>query len=71
MAPTHITVKTVTGRLGPHPSYIEVAKPYIFENGIHECLSTSGGAETRDDKARLEGVAYIDSVRRKLHLYAA
>ena len=68
MAPIHITVKTVTGRLGPHPSYIEVAKPYIFENSIHEALTAGGVAETRDDKARLEGIAWIDSVRRALHL---
>ena len=68
MSPTH-TVKTADGRPGPHPSYIEVAKPFIFENKIHECLTVSGLAESRDDKIRLEGVSWIDSVRKALHLY--
>ena len=68
MAPAH-TVRTADGRLGPHPSYIEVAKPFVFENKIQECLVTSGLAESRDDKIRLEGISWIDSVRKALHLY--
>lgn len=68
MAPAHITVKTADGKLGPHPSYIEVAKPFIFENRIIECLTTGGLSETRDDKIRLEGITWIDNVRRALHL---
>lgn len=53
---------------GPHPSYIQIAKPYIFESKIHECLLVAGVSETRDDSIRLQAVTWIDSVRRALHL---
>ena len=68
MAPSDMSVKTADGRTAPHPSYIEVAKPFIFEPTIHECLTSSGLPENRDDKIRLEGISWIDSVRKALHL---
>lgn len=69
MVPTDTSVKMADGRHGPHPSYIEVAKPFIFETRIRECLTSNGLAESRDDKVRLEGISWIDSVRKSLHLY--
>ena len=68
MAPVDTSVKMADGRQGPHPSYIEVAKPFIFETKIHQCLTASGLAESRDDKIRLEGISWIDNVRKALHL---
>ena len=68
MAPPDMSVKTADGRIAPHPSYIEVAKPFIFEQNIRECLTVGGLPENRDDKIRLEGITWIDSVRKALHL---
>ncbi|KAI9841532.1 MAG: RNA polymerase II C-terminal domain kinase beta subunit [Sclerophora amabilis] len=53
---------------GPHPSYIQVAKPFIFEWKIEECLTTTGANEVREDNFRIQGVAWIDSVRKALQL---
>ncbi|KAL8946911.1 MAG: hypothetical protein Q9222_006756 [Ikaeria aurantiellina] len=53
---------------GPHPSYIQIAKPYIFESKIQECMLSAGVTEARDDSIRLQAVAWIDSVRRAMHL---
>jgi len=53
---------------GPHPAYIQVAKPYVFEQEIQECMKQNGTTETKEDSQRLQGVAWIDSVRRALQL---
>jgi hypothetical protein len=55
-------------RTGPPPSFIQVAKPYIFEHTIQECLRLSGVAPAREDQLRLSGVQWIDSVRKALRL---
>ena len=68
MAPSLIAEQMETGHVGPHPSYIEIAKPYIFEPKIQECLSVAGVSEAKDDSIRLQGVAWIDSVRKAMHL---
>lgn len=54
--------------VGPHPSFIEIAKPYVFEPKIRECLAAAGVSEAKDDGIRLQGVAWIDSVRKAMHL---
>ena len=54
--------------VGPHPSHIEIAKPYIFQHTITACLDAAGVTEAKDDSIRLQGVAWIDSVRKALHL---
>ncbi len=54
--------------VGPHPSHIEIAKPYIFQHTITACLNAAGVTEAKDDSIRLQGVAWIDSVRKALHL---
>ena len=53
---------------GPDPSIIQVAKPYVFEKTIESCLKASGVPEQREEMARLQGVAWIDSVRKALQL---
>lgn len=53
---------------GPQPSFIEVAKPYIFERKLQECIAAIGMNEAKEDNVRLPGVAYIDSVRRAMQL---
>jgi CTD kinase subunit beta len=56
------------GRIGPPTSFIQVAKPYIFEQSIQECLKTTGVSQAREDTIRLAGVQWIDSVRKALKL---
>ncbi|KAL8811393.1 MAG: hypothetical protein Q9200_001827 [Gallowayella weberi] len=53
---------------GPHPSYIQIAKPYVFESRIQECMLAAGVTEARDEDIRLQAVAWIDNVRRAMHL---
>jgi CTD kinase subunit beta len=53
---------------GPHPSYIQIAKPYIFQHTIQQCLDLAGSSVAKDDSIRLQGVAWIDSVRKAMHL---
>lgn len=55
-------------RVGPHPSYIEVAKPYILQSAVQRCLVDLAMSDAKEDAVRLQGVAYIDQVRRALQL---
>jgi len=59
------------GLVGPHPSFIEVGKPYIFQHQIQTALAAIGMDEVREDSVRLQGVAWIDNVRRALRLYVS
>lgn len=68
MAPSQALDPGENGSIGPHPSYIEIAKPYIFEPKIQECLTNAGVSEAKDDSIRLQGIAWIDSVRKAMHL---
>ncbi|KKA20483.1 Cyclin [Rasamsonia emersonii CBS 393.64] len=52
----------------PHPSFIQVAKPYVFEQTIQECLAATGVDPQREDSIRIQGVTWIDNVRKALHL---
>ncbi|KAF2194278.1 cyclin-like protein [Zopfia rhizophila CBS 207.26] len=54
--------------IGPHPSYIEVAKPYIFDQKLQHYLDTISMTEAKEDVVRLQGVAWIDNVRRFMQL---
>ncbi|OJK03246.1 hypothetical protein ASPACDRAFT_40569 [Aspergillus aculeatus ATCC 16872] len=51
-----------------HPSFIQVAKPYIFEQTIQQCIAAMGVNPLREESLRLQGVTWIDSVRRNLFL---
>lgn len=57
------------GRIGPPTSFIQVAKPFIFEQSIQECLKTTGVSQVREDTIRLAGVQWIDNVRKALKLW--
>ncbi len=57
------------GRVGPPTSFIQVAKPYIFEQTIQECLKATGVSQVREDNIRLAGVQYIDNTRKALKLH--
>jgi len=53
---------------GPHPSFIQLAKPYVFEQGLQQCMTEIGATEAKEDTFRLQGVTWIDSVRKALQL---
>ncbi|KAJ4353507.1 RNA polymerase II C-terminal domain kinase beta subunit [Didymosphaeria variabile] len=57
-----------SSRVGPHPSYIELAKPYVLQSAIQRCLVDLAMSDAKEDAVRLQGVAYIDQVRRALQL---
>ncbi|KAI4808851.1 cyclin, partial [Aureobasidium sp. EXF-8845] len=54
--------------VGPHPSFIQVANPYIFQQQLQSSLNALGATEHKEDSIRLQGVHYIDSVRKALQL---
>jgi len=54
--------------VGPHPSYVQVAKPFVFEQELQLCMKSIGASETQEGSKRLQGIAWIDSVRRALQL---
>jgi CTD kinase subunit beta len=68
MAPVLSPAERDRERVGPHPSYIEIAKPYILQSRIHRCLTEINMLNDKDDTVRLQGVAWIDQVRRALQL---
>lgn len=51
-----------------HPSFIQVAKPYIFERTVQDCFHAMGVNPLREDSLRLQGVTGIDNMRKKLNL---
>ncbi|OGE51334.1 hypothetical protein PENARI_c013G07814 [Penicillium arizonense] len=51
-----------------HPSFIQVANPYIFEQTVQSCIESMGISPTRENSLRLQGVAWIDNVRKALNL---
>ncbi|PLN84611.1 cyclin-like protein, partial [Aspergillus taichungensis] len=51
-----------------HPSFIQLAKPYIFEQTIQRCIAAMGVNPLREEALRLQGVTWIDNVRRVLYL---
>ncbi|KAF2004673.1 cyclin [Amniculicola lignicola CBS 123094] len=59
---------TSDDRVGPHPSYIEVARSYMLQSTIQQCLDKIGMSEGREDAVRLQGVAWIDNVGKSLLL---
>ena len=64
------TLEVENGQVGPHPSFIQVAKPYIFEQHLQDAMTVTGVTEAKEDTIRLQGIQWIDSVRRALQLYA-
>jgi CTD kinase subunit beta len=84
MALQSVTTVVNAGPIGPHPSTIRVSAPFISHAAIDQRLSqarnSTGGlsvvldaqersiAEAREDSVRLQGVTWLDSVRRALQL---
>lgn len=68
MAPSATPSEQGPARVGPHPSYIEVAKPYILQSRIQTCLASIQMSDAKEDAVRLQGVTWIDAVRRALSL---
>lgn len=69
MAPVKSHELLESGQPGPHPSYIQIAKPYIFQHSVQECMMLAGSSDAKDDSIRLQGVSWIDNVRKAMHLY--
>ena len=65
MSPT-TPVSSAPKMIGPHPSHIVVARSYILEKNIRLLREQSGVPESREDNIRLQGVTWIDNVRRAL-----
>lgn len=63
-----VPVTPAAEQTGPHPSYIHVARPFIFEQKIQNQIIASGTNPQREDIYRLQGVQWIDDVRRALQL---
>jgi len=70
MAPSALAHDEYDKTIGPHPSFIEVAKPYIFEQKLQEFMLNVGLVEAKEDTLRSQGVSWIDSVRKTMQLYA-
>jgi CTD kinase subunit beta len=68
MAPSATPSEQGSARIGPHPSYIEITKPYILQSRIQSCLSSIQMSDAKEDAVRLQGVSWIDAVRRALSL---
>jgi hypothetical protein len=56
------------GPVGPHPSFINVAKRFIFQQQIQNKMVALGNNPTREDNYRLQGVQWINDVRQALSL---
>ncbi len=70
MAPEEpaISPTSVTPHVGPHASYVQVATPYIFQDKIDEFFEPPRFNQVKEDTFRLQGVTWIDNVRKSLQL---
>lgn len=68
VATSTTTTVATPRRNGPMPNFVQVAKSYIFEQEIQQCLKETGVTQAREDSIRLAGVQWIENVRRALKL---
>jgi CTD kinase subunit beta len=68
MAPAVLTNVSGSSQSGPHPSYIQVAKPFLFHQQIQGQLVAIGTNVSREDTYRLQGIQWINDVRTALQL---
>ncbi|KAL4944057.1 hypothetical protein BDV06DRAFT_210539 [Aspergillus oleicola] len=54
-----------------HPSFIQVAKPYILEQTIQKCMVAMGVNTLREESLRLQGVTWIDNDAAAAALFTA
>lgn len=66
--PPHAVPAPESSPPGPHPSYIQVAKPFVFEQKVQSQIIATGANPAREDSFRLQGVQWIDDVRKALQL---
>jgi CTD kinase subunit beta len=57
--------------VGPTPSFIYVAKRFVFQQQIQTHMIAIGNNPTREDNFRLQGVQWINDVRKALSLLVA
>ena len=55
--------------VGPHPSYIEIRKQFITEEKIQDFSDHARVNTAKEESMRLQGVSWIDNVRKVLRLY--
>ena len=67
MAPAALPPPDVAST-GPHPSFVQVAKQYVFQQQLQGQLVATGTNPTREDTFRLQGVQWINDVRTALQL---
>lgn len=60
----------VQQKVGPHPSYVEIRKQFITEEKIQDFTDHAKVNPAKEESMRLQGVAWIDNVRKVLRLYA-
>lgn len=60
------TTKRSLPPISPNPSCMKVIKRYIYQQTIQEYIK---GYEMNEELMRLQGVAWIDGVRKLLHMY--
>lgn len=65
---TTTTTIATPRRNGPMPNFVQVAKSYVFEQEIQQCLKETGVSQAREDNMRLAGVQWIENARRALKL---
>jgi CTD kinase subunit beta len=65
MAPSAASAES---SVGPHPSYITVAEPFLFHQQLQLSLVAVGANPSREDVFRLSGVQWINDVRIALQL---
>jgi CTD kinase subunit beta len=69
MAPSAAAaVDPVREQPGPQPSFITVAKPFVFHQQLQSNLVAIGTNPSREDTFRLSGVQWINDVRTALQL---
>ncbi|KAI9882681.1 MAG: hypothetical protein M1823_005573 [Watsoniomyces obsoletus] len=59
---------SITTHVGPHTSHVQVATPYIFQDKIDEFFESPRVNPVKEDTFRLQGVTWIDNVRKALRL---
>jgi hypothetical protein len=62
------SVNGSAGHVGPPPSFIYVAKRFIFQQQLQTHMIAIGNNPTREDNYRLQGVQWINDVRKALSL---
>jgi CTD kinase subunit beta len=54
--------------VGPHPGFIEPCQRHVFEHRISKDLQQLGTEGAKEDNFRIQGVIFIDQVRKSLGL---